>query len=127
MPSTLPPPVLEGAVLLRIPATGTAWAASLPILPVGLVLTVALGHPDLLGAGGDADLPAGYRVVGVATGRRPIGHTVDIFVSAEARETHPAVWDRLVHRAERVFDLRLGPVQQVLAAELGLHTRAFPR
>jgi hypothetical protein len=123
--STLQPPVIDGDVLVRLPAIDEAWAATLPPAPGGHVLTLTLGHPALLPGPGATSLPAGYRIVGVATERRPIGRTVDVFVPALVRSEHPDWWTATLHLAERVFDLRLGPVQRVLAAELELHTRAL--
>lgn len=122
--STLPPPVTDGDVLVRLPAPDAAWAATLPAAPGGHLLTLTLGHPSLLPEAGGAGLPTGYRLVGVASEQRPIGRTVDVYVPAMVRDDHPEWWRSVLERAERVFDLRLGPVQQVLAAELALHTRA---
>lgn len=125
VPATLPSPVTDGDVLVRLPATTGDWAATLPPVPQGAVLTVTLGHPALLPGPGQGPLPRGYRIVGVATERRPIGRRVDVFVPVAMRIEHPDWWEATLRQAERVFDLRLGPVQRVLAAELELHTRAL--
>jgi hypothetical protein len=123
--ATLPPPVTDGDVLVRLPASDVDWPATLPATPPGHVLTLTLGHPELLPRAGGSTLAVGYRIVGVATARRPVGPTVDLYVPATVREDHPGWWLAVLALAERVFDLRLGPVQRVLAAELELHTRAF--
>jgi hypothetical protein len=120
---TLPPPVTDGDVLVRLPAGEADWPAALPPVPDDHVLTLTLGHPCLFPPLAHAPLAAGYRLVGVATEQRPIGLTVDVYVPAVVRETHPLWWRAFLVGAERVFDLRLGPVQRVLAAELALHTR----
>lgn len=122
MTPTLPPPVTDGDVLVRLPAIGSSWPTTLPAVPGGHLLTLTLGHPALLPAA-HGRLPVGYRLVGVATDARPIGQTVDVYVPARVRDDHPDWWLSLLSRAERVFDLRLGPVQRVLAAELALHRR----
>lgn len=122
MTSTLPPPVTDDDVLVRLPASGHGWPGTLPPVPGGHLLTLSLGHPSLLPAARGA-LPGGYRIVGVATAR-PIGHTIDVYVPAMVRDDHPDWWRSLVARAERVFDLRFGPVRRVLAAEIALHTRS---
>lgn len=119
--STLPPPVTDGDVLVRLPARDAAWPATLPAAPAGHLLTLTLGHVSLLPGAEDAGLPAGYRLVGVASETRSIGRTVGIYVPARVRNDHPDWWRSLLYRAERVFDLQLGPVQRVLAAELALH------
>lgn len=125
MPSTLQPAITDGDVLVRLPAADETWATTLPPLPRGVVVTVTLGHPRLVPNSTQDPLGAGYRVVGVATEHRPIGPVVDLFVSAGLRDAHPEWWTALLARAERVFDLRLGPVQRVLATELALHTRSI--
>lgn len=121
MTFTLPPPVTDGDVLVRLPARDAAWPATLPAAPPGHLLTLTLGHPSLLPGPRGVGLPAGYRLVGVASKERPIGRTVAIYVPAALRNDHPGWWRSLLHQAERVFDLQLGPVQRVLAAELALH------
>lgn len=115
-----------GAVLVRLPADHR-WAEVLPAAPGPVTVTV--GHPDLLGDDAAAleralD-PRGYRIVGVASAARPIGAVVDLLVPRELRESHPAWWAALGRDAERIFDLDLGPVRLVLAAELALHERAL--
>ena len=126
MTSTLPPPATDGDVLVRLPAHDAAWPATLPVAPTGHLLTLTLGHPSLLPGLDGASLPAGYRLVGVASEHRPIGRSVGIYVPATVRSHHPHWWRSLLHQAEQVFDLQLGPVQRALAAELALHA-AVPR
>jgi hypothetical protein len=119
-----PPAFTDGSVLVRVAAADRSWARRLPPVPAGCVLTVTVGHPDLLPVPVDDLVGGGYRIVGVAADHRPVGWTVDLLVPAEVRAAHPAWWQQLLAGAERVFDLRLGPVQRVLAAELDLHLRA---
>ena len=114
----------DGAVLVRIGANERTWASTLPVVPDGRVLTVTVGHPSLFPVPIDDLVDGGYRVVGIAAEHRPIGRTIDVLVPRDLREDAPAWWSELVARAERVFDLRHGPVQRVLAAELELHLRA---
>jgi hypothetical protein len=120
-----PPPALtDGSVLVRVAAPDRSWARRLPPVPAGHTLTVTVGHPDLLPVPADDLLGSGYRIVGVAAEHRPVGWTIDVLVPAEVRAADPDWWRELLGVAERVFDLRLGPVQRVLAAELDLHLRA---
>lgn len=120
-PVTLP----ADAVLLRLPVAGTAWASTLPEVPDGAEVTVTVGHPDLVPGDPGPARQRGYHVVGTASEHRPLGSVVDLLVTAELRETAPGWWDALLRRAVRVFDLRLGPVQHVLSAELALHAQAL--
>jgi hypothetical protein len=123
-PSPRPVTPTEGAVLVRVGATNRAWVGTLPPVPDAHVLTVTVGHPTLLPVPVDRLTSRGYRLVGVAADHRPVGLTVDVLVPADLRAAHPDWWERLVGRAERVFDLRHGPVLRVLAAELELHLRS---
>lgn len=121
--TTVARPFRDGDVLVRITARDRSWPSRLPPVPAGGTVTVTLGHPRLTP---DDELAAGgYRVVGTASEHRPIGAVVDVLVPRVLREAHPDWWSVLGHAAERVFDLRLGPVQRVLAAELELHARAL--
>ena len=120
--SPSPVAVTEMAVLARVPATDRRWVSTLPPAPLGRTLTVSVGRPGLLPVAADELVAAGYRVVGVAGG--PEGGHVDVLVPMELRRTDPDWWADLVQRAARVFDLRMGPVRFVLAAELELHAGA---
>jgi len=113
----------QADLLVRLPVEDAAWAATLPTTPEGTTVTVTVGHPDLVPVSLATTCEHGYRIVGVATSNRPIGSTIDILVPESLRLAHPAWFDVIVHRAVRVFDLRLGPVQAVLAAQLDLHLR----
>jgi hypothetical protein len=119
-----PPAPTDGSVLVRIVAPDRSWARRLPPVPADRVLTVTVGHPALLPVPVDDLVGGGYRIVGVAAEHRPVGRTIDVLVPADLRRDHPAWWGQLVVMTERVFDLRHGPVQRVLAAELDLHLRA---
>ena len=113
------------AILLRLPVAGPGWAMDLPAVPDGAEVTVTLGHPDLLPADTGSARDRGYRIVGAASEQRPLGSVVDLLVAGELREVAPAWWDTVLRRAARAFDLRLGPVQQVLDAELAVHAAAL--
>lgn len=119
-----PPPPPPGAVLVRVPAHGQGWAARLPAVPRGRVLTVTVGHDSLLPVPVDDLIAGGYRIVGVADTRRPVGDYVDVLVPGDLREGEPGWWQRLVAAADRVFDLRMGPVRALLGPEIDLHLTA---
>lgn len=122
-PAPQPAPA-DGTVLVRVAAPDRSWARRLPPVPDDRVLTVTVGHPQLLPVPVDDLVGGGYRIVGVAADHRPVGRTIDVLVPADLRRDHPEWWLLLLPLAERVFDLRLGPVQRVFAAELDLHLRA---
>lgn len=118
------PRVPDGAVLVRLRADGPDWAARLPITPSRQVLTVTVGHPSLLPVPVDDLITGGYRIVGVASSEQSFGACVDVFVPAELREQAPAWWAQMAQLADRIFDLRMGPVWSVLGNELELHLAA---
>lgn len=115
---------LDGAALVRLPARSRAWPATLPRVPNGRVLTVTVGHPDLLPVATDDLRELGYRIVGSADASRPVGHVVDVLVPASLREHAPDWWSGMRALAERVFDLRMGPVRMVLEREIDQHLHA---
>jgi hypothetical protein len=127
-------PLTEGAVLVRLPARDRTWPRSLPPVPEGRTLTVTVGHAGLLPRHVDALTGAGYRLVGVASERSPVGvaserspvgATIDVLVPRDLREDHHVWWRSFARDALRIFDLRMGPVRAVLAADLELHLRAL--
>lgn len=124
---TRPPAPPDGSVLVRVRSADRGWARRLPRVPDGLVLTVTVGDPSLLPVPVDDLVSGGYRVVGVAPHDPPLGRHVDVLVPAHVRTAHPAWWRSLLVLAERAFDLRLGPVRSVLAAELELHLASLTR
>lgn len=121
-----PVPLAEGAVLVRLPVQDRSWAARLPVVPDGRLVTVAIGHPSLVPSRPTEPRTRGYRIVGIATERAPIGRSIDILVPASLRAGHPTWWHELARGAQRIFDLRMGPVQAVLASQLALHEAATP-
>jgi len=117
----------DGAVIVRLRAADRSWISQLPVVPGDLTLTVTVGRSDLLPVPVDELVGRGYRLVGVAAEHHPIGPTVDILVPIPLRAHHPDWWARLAPLAERVFDLRMGPVRHLLAAEIELHVRHADR
>jgi hypothetical protein len=89
-------------------------------------VTVTVGRSELLP---DPALASrrGYLVVGAASDARPIGDVVDLLVAGELQEAAPAWWTEVLGRSHRAFDLRHGPVQRVLGAELAMHAQAQAR
>lgn len=113
-----------GTLLVRVPAASSAWPRTLPAVPAGATVTVTLGRATLLPDDGDGLVGSGYRVAGVAADHRPLGDVVDLLVTPALREAEPAWWAEVRGRADRVFDLRFGPVAALLAAEIALHLEA---
>ena len=113
----------DGAVIVRLRAPDVGWISELPVVPGSRTLTVTVGRADLLPVPTEELLARGYRLVGVAAEHRPIGPTVDVMVPAGLREDEPEWWAQFESLAERVFDLRMGPVRFVLAAEIDVHLR----
>lgn len=114
--------VPAGSVLVRVAISGGTF--SLPRAPVrgAVTATVGIGTPsDLV----TSVSRSGYRLAGETTGAR--AGIVDLLVSPDLRDTEPGWWGELTQRAERVFDLRMGPVAHLLDDELALHAAALGR
>lgn len=122
---TLSEQLLDG-VLVRVSARSRDWPELLPHSPANVRFTVTLGHPKLFPLS-DAATERGYDVVGVAAGHRPIGACVDVWLPAHVLTEYPEWIAGFRAHAERVFDLRLGPVRFALAAELAMHANAAQR
>jgi len=120
-PSPSAPCFAEGTVLARMPARDRSWARRLPRVPEGRVLTVTVGDPGLMPVPLDDLVANGYRVVGDSADLRAGGDRIDVLVPPDLRDAHPGWWYELASAADRVFDLTLGPVLEVLADELELH------
>jgi hypothetical protein len=116
---TRPARSAEGPVLVRI-ATGAAdWVTGLPPVPAGHRVSVTVGE-DGLAAASDGLALRGYDLIAVVPGRRPGPHA-DLLVSSGLREEAPRWFSALLLVAERVFDLRFGPVHVALRDELLAH------
>lgn len=108
---------------MRIGARDRDWPLLLPAAPKNVRLTVTLGHPKLCPLDTVAQ-ERGYTVVGVAAGHRPIGACVDVWLPPAVLTRHADWVGSFRDLADRVFDLRLGPVRFALADELAMHAKA---
>lgn len=109
----------EGPVLVRITADGTDWVQGLPPVPGPDRVGVTVGDAALE-ADRDALALRGLDLIGTVPGRRP-GRHADLLITAELRRTHPRWFAALLLVADRVFDLRFGPVHVALHDELVAH------
>lgn len=120
-----PPP---GALLVRVRVASPSgpapqsWVRSLPRVPRGETVTITVNDPRLRRIPVDDLVSHGYRIVGVRdAARRTSAATVDLLVTAELIAAHPQWAARLRARAERAFDLSMGPVLRVLGDVVALH------
>ena len=116
---TRPAQPAEGPVLVRIDAGDARWVHGLPSLPDGLRVSVTVGDASLR-ADEDELRVRGYDLIDVVPGRRP-GRHADLLVPNTLRDDHARWFAALLLVADRVFDLRFGPVQIVLHDELVAH------
>jgi len=109
----------EGPVLVRIAADDPGWVQGLPPVPdperVGVTVGEAALREDRV-----ALAARGYDLIDVVPGRRP-GRHADLLVPARLRDEHPRWFAALLLVADRVFDLRFGPVHVALHDELVAH------
>ena len=118
------PQTPPAAVLLRLPASDTAWASELPPVPDGRTVTVTVGAPQLARVPADDLVSHGLRILAVVDGAMPVD-AVDVFVPRTLADDHPDWFAAMLARADRAFDTTHGPVQTVLARTLELHLRAL--
>lgn len=111
-----------GPVLVRVPADAADWVHGLPAVPDGGRVGVTVGTDELLAVAAALDV-RGYDLLGAVAGRWP-GRHADLLVLPELREAHPRWFAALLLVADRVFDLRHGPVHVALRAELAAHLPA---
>ncbi len=109
----------DGPVLVRVGATDPHWVHGLPSLPGALRVSVTVADIALRDQAQDLAL-RGYDLIAVVPGRQP-GLHADLLVPATLRDDHPRWFAALLLVADRVFDLRFGPVQLALHDELVAH------
>ena len=116
---TRPARAADGPVLVRIDASTEGWVRGLPGVPDGRRVGVTVSS-ELLRGCADELAERGYDLVAVVPGRTGGTHA-DLLVTAAARDDAARWFSALLLVATRVFDLRFGPVQAVLHAELAAH------
>jgi hypothetical protein len=109
----------EGPVLVRIDARSADWVLGLPAVPEALSVSVTVGDPSLRDDAREL-AKRGYDLIEVVPGRSP-GRHADLLVPAALRDDHVRWFAALLLVAQRVFDLRFGPVHIALHDELMAH------
>jgi len=117
--TTAPTRPSEGPVLVRVDAATAAWAHGLPPVPAPHRIGVTVGVERLRSDAEELDA-RGYDLIDVVGGLRPGAHA-DVLVPALLREEHARWFSALLLVAQRVFDLRFGPVHVALHDELVAH------
>lgn len=115
---TVAPP--SGSVLVRVDASDPSWCVGLPLPPAPWAPTVTvLGERR----DGEAALLSGrgYRLAGIGAAREGATRTADVLVPEALRDAAPQWWRPLLLQAERVFDLRMGPVLWALEEVVRAH------
>jgi len=114
----------DGPVLVRIDASAPDWVHGLPSVPEGRRIGVTVST-EALRSCTTALAERGYDLIGVVPGRGGGTHA-DLLVTAAARDDAARWFPALLLVAARVFDLRFGPVQLLLQAELAAHLPDLP-
>ena len=135
-------PALVGAVLVRHPVAPSEWWRELPEVPGSTIVTAsfptplnahsARPRPSQNGSQPTSILDArtgGYRqvVAPYPPGLQESGEglSADVLVTAAMRESHDEWWTQLKGGAQRIFDLRMGPVLSAFEAVLARHLDAL--
>ena len=96
------------------------WIEDLPPAPANRHITLSFDSARLMARDQRAVEQLGYVTVGVGT----VGHVQDVahlLISLEIVNAHPRWWRALLDLAQRVYDLRFGPVQLALRDVLTRH------
>lgn len=108
------------SLCVEVGVQDATWIEDLPPAPANRLVSVSFDSTTFMARDREGVEELGYVCVGV--GRA--GHVSDVahlLVSQEIVEAHPRWWRALLDLAERVYDLRFGPVQMVLRDVLALH------
>lgn len=109
----------DGPVLVRVDASTGDWVRGLPSVPDGHRVGLTVSDTSLMGCRDELD-ERGYDLLAVVPGRRSGVHA-DLLVTPSTRADAPRWFAALLLVADRVFDLRFGPVRMLLRAELTAH------
>jgi hypothetical protein len=96
------------------------WIEDLPPVPANRHITLSFDSARFVARDQRAVEQLGYVTVGVGT----VGHVQDVahlLISLEIVNAHPRWWRALLDLAQRVYDLRFGPVQLALRDVLTRH------
>jgi len=110
----------EVSLCVEVAVSDGAWVERLPPAPVTGPVTLSFDDLELAARDRTAVTDLGYVVVGTA-GVRLADDVAHLLVSQDVVERHARWWQALLDVASRVYDLRFGPVQMVLADVLRLH------
>jgi hypothetical protein len=102
------------------------WIEDLPPTPANRHITLSFDSARFVARDQQTVEQLGYVSVGVGT----VGHVRDVahlLVPVEIVNDHPRWWRALLDLAQRVYDLRFGPVQLALRDVLARHHTADTR
>jgi hypothetical protein len=113
------------SLCVEVCVTDAAWIEDLPPAPANRHITMSFDSARFVARDQRAVQQLGYVGVGVGA----VGHVRDVahlLVSLEIVNGHPRWWRALLDLAQRVYDLRFGPVQLALRDVLARHHGAQP-
>lgn len=113
----------ELRLCVEVAVADGAWVEQLPPAPSTRPVTISFDDLELAARDRTAVDDLGYTVVGTATVRHA-DDVAHLLVPLSAIEDHPRWWRAVLDLAERVYDLRFGPVQLALVDVLRAHTRS---
>ena len=108
------------SLCVEVRVTDAAWIEDLPPAPANRHITMSFDSARFVARDQRAVEQLGYVSVGVGA----IGHAQDVahlLVSLEIVNGHQRWWRALLDLAQRVYDLRFGPVQLALRDVLVRH------
>lgn len=120
------PQMPNEGVLLRCAVDDGPWAEEVPPAPGRAPVTVSLSDADAHAHHAEPLRNLGYVVVTHPVPVRGVA-VADFLVTTDTAHAHRDWYVALAKRADRAFDLRMGPVVASLAAVLGAHAGALWR
>ena len=113
------------SLCVEVRVDDAAWIEDLPPAPAGRHVSLSFDSARFVARDRQAVEELGYACVGVAG----VGHVdgvAHLLVTADVVTAHTRWWRALLDLAQRVSDLRFGPVQMVLRDVLALHHGDLP-
>jgi hypothetical protein len=108
------------SLCVEVRVDNAAWIEDLPPAPANRHITVSFDSARFVARDQRAVEQLGYTGVGVGA----VSHVHDVahlLVPLDAVHGHPRWWRALLDLAQRVYDLRFGPVQLALREVLATH------
>lgn len=108
------------SLCVEVSVQDATWIEDLPPAPANRLISVSFDSARFVARDRQAVEELGYVCVGVGVATH-VSDVAHLLVSHDIIDAHTRWWRALLDLAQRVYDLRFGPVQMVLRDVLALH------